>query len=174
MNIQLSGLNIMELNRLRLLDLFCGVGGWSKGFIANGWECVGVDIKEFDYPGTFIKSDVYDLDPEFINSFDGIVCSPPYEEYARAWLPWLRGDGKPEQWAVDLLQWSVDLCSGHECRLTECSVFSGKHVDDGSRFGSYMLWGDVPALVPYTVRKKTKTSGMKPEKRAEIPFDLAH
>ena len=30
----------------RMLDLFCGRLGWSKAFLAKGWECVGVDLVE--------------------------------------------------------------------------------------------------------------------------------
>lgn len=31
---------------MRMLDLFCGRLGWSKAFLARGWECVGVDLVE--------------------------------------------------------------------------------------------------------------------------------
>jgi integron integrase len=42
---------------LRLLDLFCGVGGWSKCFAARGWKCVGVDIAELGYPPVWLTVD---------------------------------------------------------------------------------------------------------------------
>src|SRR3954465_9005108 len=90
-----------------LLEVFCGRGGWSKSFAARGWHCVGVDIAELGYPFEFIKADALTLTEEFINGFDGVVMSPPCEEFARAWLPWLRGDHKPAAWAVNLLHWSI-------------------------------------------------------------------
>ena len=100
-----------DYGKPRLLDLFCGVGGWSKAFMRRGWHCVGVDILDLGYPGEFLQCSVLDLTPEFIDSFDAIASSPPCEEFARAWLPWLRGDKTPEKWAVDLLEWSVKLCT---------------------------------------------------------------
>lgn len=157
----------------RLLDLFCGVGGWSKSFAAKGWHCVGVDIAELGYPFEFLKCSVLSLEKSFIDSFDAVVSSPPCEEYARAWLPWLRGDKKPERWALELLEWSVALCANRKNRLTECSNFAGKHVAGGVRFESYTLWGDVPLLMPKLPRGKMAKSGMRPELRAEIPPTLS-
>ena len=156
----------------RLLDLFCGVGGWSKSFTAQGWTCTGVDILALGYPYDFVQADVLTLDREWIDGFDGIVASPPCEEYARAWFPWLRGDHKPEQWALDLLQWSVALCDRPR-RLVECSNFAAKHVAGSTRFESYALWGDIPLLMSVLPRGKMAKSGMRPELRAEIPPALA-
>ena len=157
---------------LRLLDLFCGVGGWSKAFAAHGWACTGVDIAFLGYPFDFVQADVLTLDRDWINGFDGIVASPPCEEYARAWLPWLRADRQPARWALDLLEWSVALCD-RPCRLVECSNFAARHVPGSTRCESYALWGDVPLLMPVLPRGKMAKSGMRPELRAEIPPALA-
>jgi|GEM_PF-2877402 len=155
-----------------VLDLFCGVGGWSKSFAARGWRCVGVDIAALGYPHEFVQADVLTLDREWINRFDAVVMSPPCEEYARAWLPWLRGDKQPAQWALDLLTWSVALCDRPR-RLVECSNFAARHVAGSVRCESYALWGDVPLLMPVLPRGKMAKSGMRPELRAEIPPALA-
>ena len=32
------------------IDLFCGLGGWSEGFLAEGWNVVGYDIERHVYP----------------------------------------------------------------------------------------------------------------------------
>jgi SAM-dependent methyltransferase len=157
----------------RLLDLFCGRGGWSKSFAARGWYCVGVDIEPLGYPYEFVQCSVLELPEDFLNSFDAITSSPPCEDFARAWLPWLRGDQKPEQWAIDLLEWSVKLCAGKQNRITECSNFAAKHVPGSLRFDSYALWGDVPLLMPHIPRRKAAKSGMRPDLRAEIPPALA-
>lgn len=164
--------SVERLVRPSLLDLFCGVGGWSKSFAARGWRCVGVDIESLGYPYELVQCSVLDLTPDFINSFDAITASPPCEEFARAWLPWLRGDHNPEEWAIDLLQWSVNLCD-RPGRIVECSNFSARHVPGGTRFGSYTLWGDVPLLMPQLPRGKVAKTGMHPELRAEIPPALA-
>ena len=165
--------SLHDLVRPVLIDFFCGVGGWSKAFMSRGWTCVGVDIAALGYPGVFWQQDARAVPAHVIDQADAVTSSPPCEDFARAWLPWLRGDHKPEQWAIDLLQWSVDMCKGHRNRITECSVFAGKHVAGGTRFESYVLWGDVPLLMPRLPRGKMAKSGMTPELRAEIPPALA-
>ena len=30
-------------------DLFCGLGGWAEGFLAEGYECIGFDIEAHEY-----------------------------------------------------------------------------------------------------------------------------
>jgi len=32
-----------------VIDLFCGLGGWSKGFLAEGWDAIGFDIEDHEY-----------------------------------------------------------------------------------------------------------------------------
>ena len=158
----------------RLLDLFCGVGGWSKAFADRGWDCVGVDSGDFGsiYPGTFIREDVRNLDPAWVDSFDAVVASPPCEDFARAWLPWLRGDHVPDALSLGLLKWSVSLCD-RPGRLVECSNFASRHLPGAVRVESYSLWGDVPLLLPFLPRGKTRKSGLRPDLRAEIPGELA-
>lgn len=157
-----------------LLDVFCGVGGWSKTFMDRGWACTGVDLHDFSetYPGEFIQADALTLERSWIDKFDAVLMSPPCEDFARAWLPWLRGDKKPKKWAIDLLEWSVDLCD-RPGRMVECSNFSARHVPGAVRVGSYSLWGDVPLLIRDVPRGKMAKSGMRPELRAEIPSELA-
>lgn len=157
---------------MKLLDLFCGVGGWTKAFQARGWHCTGVDTAALGYPGDFVQTDVLTLSREWIDDFDAIVASPPCEDFARAWLPWLRGDKTPEAWAIKLLEWSVALCD-RPGRLVECSRFAARHVPGAQLRESYALWGDVPLLMPALPRGKMKKSGMRPDLRAEIPGVLA-
>lgn len=158
------------MKRRLLLDLFCGVGGWSEPFLARGWDCVGVDLGDFAnrYPAMFYRRDVRTLTPEFFSTFDAIVMSPPCEEFARAEMPWLRGDHRPGREAIELLQWSINLAGSIPIpAIVECSKFAARHVGGAVLFGSWAFWGDVPLLMPNAGKKYS--SGERPELRAKIP-----
>ncbi len=74
----------MDVN-LKLLDLFCGVGGASVGYAQAGFEVHGVDLKHGKrYPFTYLRADVLDVlqDKEFINQFDVIHASPPCQTHS--------------------------------------------------------------------------------------------
>ena len=74
----------MDVN-LKLLDLFCGVGGASVGYAQAGFEVHGVDLKHGKrYPFTYLRADVLDVlqDEEFINQFDVIHASPPCQTHS--------------------------------------------------------------------------------------------
>ena len=70
---------------MKLLDLFCGVGGASVGYAQAGFEVHGVDIKHGKrYPFTYLRADVLDIfkDVAFINQFDVIHASPPCQTHS--------------------------------------------------------------------------------------------
>jgi DNA (cytosine-5)-methyltransferase 1 len=72
---------------MKLLDLFCGGGGASVGYVRAGYEVTGVDIvKKKNYPYTFIKADAMAIlkDHAFLNQFDVIHASPPCQQYTAA------------------------------------------------------------------------------------------
>jgi DNA (cytosine-5)-methyltransferase 1 len=68
---------------MRLLDLFCGAGGASKGYAEAGFEVVGVDLKHGKrYPFEYLRQDVMSLDIDFLRSFDVIHASPPCQLFS--------------------------------------------------------------------------------------------
>ena len=70
---------------MKLLDLFCGVGGASVGYAQAGFEVHGVDLKHGKrYPFTYLRADVLDIfkDDAFINQFDVIHASPPCQTHS--------------------------------------------------------------------------------------------
>lgn len=68
---------------MRVLDLCCGLGGWSKGFWAEGFGVVGVDVADHGYPYNFIQADIRNLKGGDFLHFDVIVGSPPCRDFAR-------------------------------------------------------------------------------------------
>ncbi len=70
---------------MKLLDLFCGVGGASVGYHQAGFEIHGIDLKHGKrYPFTYLRADVLDVlkDKDFINQFDVIHASPPCQTHS--------------------------------------------------------------------------------------------
>ena len=74
-------------------DLFAGVGGWSEGFMAEGWDCVGFDIErhvygEAHYPAQLVLQDVLTLHGSQFRDAACIVASPPCQKYSWMAMPW--------------------------------------------------------------------------------------
>jgi len=68
---------------MKVLDLFCGLGGWSKAFHEAGHECFGVDIKNHGYKyGKFIEADLNEWIPK--QYYDVVLASPPCVEFSQA------------------------------------------------------------------------------------------
>ena len=75
------------------VDLFCGLGGWAEGFLAEGWTVVGFDIERHDYgtggyPGQLVIQDVLTLHGSQFKDADIIVASPPCQNYSYMAMPW--------------------------------------------------------------------------------------
>lgn len=65
------------MTRPRLLDLFCGAGAVSIGYVEAGWEVVGVDIVDQpSYPFPFLRADALTT-ARLIPLFDAVHASPP-------------------------------------------------------------------------------------------------
>src|SRR6266581_3173589 len=64
------------------IDLFCGLGGWAEGFLAEGYDVVGFDIERHDYgtggyPAQLVLQDVTTLHGSQFREAAVIVASPP-------------------------------------------------------------------------------------------------
>lgn len=154
------------------IDLFCGLGGWSEGLLSEGWDVIGFDIEqhvygEQRYPGLLVIQDVLTLHGKQFRGADLIVASPPCQEYSYMAMPWskakaLAADYRSGRRDVKQLTALFDAC--FRIQREACQA-SGRHIPlvvenvrgaipwvGRSRwnFGSFHLWGDVPALMPPT------------------------
>ena len=72
---------------MNVIDLYCGLGGWAKGFVEKGDNVTGYDIIDFSekYLGKFVKADL--LTSSNFPSVDIIVASPPCTDFSKASFP---------------------------------------------------------------------------------------
>lgn len=78
------------------IDLFCGLGGWTEGLLAEGYRVVGYDIEAHEYgaeryPGQLVLQDVLTLDGAQFADAALIVASPPCQEFSYMAMPFGRG-----------------------------------------------------------------------------------
>jgi hypothetical protein len=162
------------------IDLFCGLGGWTEGLLAEGYDVVGFDIErhvygEHRYPAQLVIQDVLTLHGSQFRTADLIVASPPCQEYSYMAMPWskakaIAADYRSGKRDVKQLTALFDACFRIQREACEAA---GRHIPlvvenvKGAQpwvgrarwnFGSFYLWGDVPALMPPA--RAYKSSGM--------------
>jgi site-specific DNA-cytosine methylase len=163
------------------IDLFCGLGGWTEGLLAEGYRVIGYDIEAHDYgdgkryPAELVLQDVLTIHGSQFKDAALIVASPPCQEYSYMAMPWSRAKAIAAEYRsgkrdVKNLTALFDACfriqreaieaAGHFIPLVVENVRGAQPWVGKAKwnFGSYYLWGDVPALMPIT-RIKLKTYG---------------
>lgn len=157
-----------------VFDLYCGLGGWSDAFIDQGYRAIGFDIETHDYgsgsyPGELILCDVRSISgTDLVERFgipSVIVASPPCQEFSYMAMPWSKAKEKlrkiisnpKEQLRLTELfnesfriQREVSEAAGRYVPIIIENVRGAQKWVGKSRwhFGSFHLWGDVPALMP--------------------------
>jgi hypothetical protein len=163
------------------LDLFSGLGGWAEGLEAAGWGVIRVDIADmFAETGT-PKPENCLLMLQDIRTFHGsqakrcelIVASPPCQAYSWMAMPWSRAKAKAAAIRADetgtqleklnelftacfRIQREACEAAGRYIPLVVENVRGAQPWVGRARwnFGSYYLWGDVPALMPPIAARK--------------------
>jgi C-5 cytosine-specific DNA methylase len=176
----------MALSRPLAIDMFCGLSGWGEGLAAEGFEVIGFDIENMfealsmPMPSNFhlVIQDVLTLHGSQFRDATLIVASPPCQAYSWMAMPWSRAKAKAAAIRADETGAEMEKLNRlfNACfRIQrEACAAAGRHVPmvvenvkgaipwvGRSRwnFGSYHLWGDVPALMPRAV-KATKVPGL--------------
>ena len=152
------------------IDLFCGLGGWTEGLLAEGWRVVGLDIEEHvygdhRYPADLMLRDVRTVHGSLFRDAHLIVASPPCQEYSYMAMPWTKAKVKAA---------AVQSSGAERRRLNElfnecfriqreASKAAGRHIPlivenvrgaqpwvgrARAKYGSFYLWGDVPTPLP--------------------------
>jgi C-5 cytosine-specific DNA methylase len=154
------------------IDLFCGLGGWTEGLLAEGYRVVGFDREAHvygaaRYPAQLVVQDVLTLHGAQFKDATLIVASPPCQAYSYRAMPWTRAKALPPPdntlfEACFRIQRQAMAAAGHHIPLVVENVCGAQKWVGRARwhYGSFYLWGDVPALMPI-VRKRmtTKNAG---------------
>jgi hypothetical protein len=158
------------------IDLYCGLGGWTDGLLAEGYDVIGFDIErhvygEHKYPAQLVVQDVLTLHGSQFKDADLIVASPPCQEYSYMAMPWKLAKAKAaairaDETGAELERLNRLFNACFRIQREACEA-RGRHIPmvvENVRgaipwvgrarwnFGSYYLWGDVPALMPPPVR----------------------
>lgn len=165
------------------IDLFCGLGGWTEGLLAEGWDVIGFDIEahrygDERYPAHLVVQDVLTLHGSQFKSANLIVGSSPCQEYSYMAMPWSRAKAKAAAIRADetgerlrllnrlfdaqfRLQREASEAAGHLVPMIVENVRGAQPwVGPAAwNYGSYYLWGDVPALMPSARHMKNGHGG---------------
>ena len=152
------------------VDLFCGLGGWTEGFLAEGYRVVGFDNHRHEYgeqryPGQLVLQDVLTIHGSQFKDAAVIVASPPCQNYSYLAMPWSRSTDPNNSKAAKALRkkWETE---GPDNRLfdacfriqREACEAAGRYIPlivenvrgaqpwvgpARANYGSFYLWGDV-------------------------------
>jgi hypothetical protein len=159
------------MRRPLAIDLFCGLGGWTEGLIDEGYRVIGFDNErhaygEARYPSQLVLQDVTTIHGRQFASADLIVASPPCQAYSYRAMPWKRAKALPPPdntlfEACFRIQAEAIEAAGHHIPLVVENVCGAQKWVGRARwhYGSFYLWGDVPALMPITRMASKNTGG---------------
>lgn len=157
-----------------MIDLCCGLGGWSAGFLAEGWDAIGFDIEKHEYgdkrySGELILKDITTLCGYDLRAVRPalVVASPPCQRYSYMAMPWQRA--KEQAAAIRADETGAALADLN--RLYNACFRIARELDvplvlenvkgaqpwvgrAQAHYGSYYLWGDVEGVGGAIVRSR--------------------
>jgi hypothetical protein len=159
----------------------------SEGWRVRGYDIEVHEYGEERYPAELVLRNVLEMHGSEIADADLIVASPPCTEYSYMAMPWkrakqiaraLRGEDEfPEPYrgsrTIEQLNAIFDACF----RLQrEASEAAGRHIPmivenvrgaqpwvgaAAANYGSFYLWGDIPALMPKPAKDAAKVPSFR-------------
>lgn len=154
------------------IDLYCGLGGWTEGLIATGYEVIGFDNERhtygnYFYPAHLVLQDVTTLHGKQFRDVALIVASPPCQAYSYRAMPWKRAKAlpPPDNTLFETcfrLQREAIAAAGRFIPLVVENVRGAQKWVGPAKwhYGSFYLWGDIPALMPIVSKGGYKSHGM--------------
>lgn len=166
------------------IDLYAGLGGWTEGFLAEGWDCIGFDIErheygEHRYPAQLVLQDVRTIHGKQFASAAMIVASSPCQEFSYRAMPWKRAKALgPPLLGMELfaqaarIQREASIAAGRHIPMIQENVRGAQPFVGKARwhYGSYYLWGDVPALMPVVIGRPVMKDGVSHRGNGETNF----
>jgi C-5 cytosine-specific DNA methylase len=176
------------------IDLYCGLGGWAEGLLAENFRVIGFDIEahqygDHRYPAQLVIQDVTTLHGAQFRDAALIVASPPCQEFSYMAMPWSLAKAKARAIRADTTgQMLADLTRLFDAcwRIqAQASLAAGRHIPmvvenvRGAQpwvgrarwnFGSFYLWGDVPALMP--IARAVKSG--RPNRKGVMAWTTGH
>lgn len=169
-------------DRPLVIDLYCGLGGWAEGFLSEGYDVIGFDIERHDYgtggyPGRLVLQDILTLHGSQFKNATCIVASPPCQAYSYRAMPWKRAKALPPPSnelfdACFRIQREACEAAGRYIPMVVENVRGAQAFVGRAPWhhGSYYVWGDVPALMPWGFHKPKRVfADMKAGVRREYP-----
>lgn len=149
-----------------LLDLCCGLGGWSIGFYRAGFDCTGVDTIDIGYPYRLIQADVRTWYSKK-KRFDVVTASPPCTEFSQLTrLAIARGQRGPRDLVagLEVVEGCLRIIEKVKPRfwVLENVAGSEKYIvpllgKPKVRRGPWRLWGEFPSfLLPENPELRSK------------------
>lgn len=127
-----------------VLDLFCGLGGFSKAFSDRGHRVIGIDL----VPPASVCADLSRGVPIKAQP-DVLLASPPCTEFTKESLPW-RKTGKSPDMTLALAAFKAvqDLKPRWWCIENVQGAIKWFPKKPTTRVGSRILWTNIPAWLP--------------------------
>ena len=164
---------------MNVLDLFSGLGGWSRAFQERGHNVTTLDVNPKFEPDICVN--IVKWQPA--GEYDVILASPPCTEFSKASLPksWVcnKNGANPDttllEKTVEIIQelkpayWIIENVRG---AVPYFEPIMGKPI---KKIGSRYLWGKFPmfdAAPKYGKWKLPKTKD-RPALRSLIPYNLS-